>query len=86
LASIVALLFFLSLHPAHAGLLLGCVVLAVLPDFLWPLALVVRQKGPLWAFFKFHKGIQTESRAGIFVEIVWFALTTTLVVYRLHQQ
>jgi hypothetical protein len=84
LASVVVLVFFLSLHPAHAWLLVACAILAVLPDFLWPLALVVKQKGPLWAFFRFHKGIQTESRAGIFVEIGWFAVTTTLVVYRLH--
>jgi hypothetical protein len=84
LASVIVLLFFLSLHPAHAWLLGACVVVAVMPDFLWPFALFVKQKGPLWAFFRFHKRIQTESRAGIFVEIGWFAITTSLVVYRLH--
>jgi hypothetical protein len=46
--------------------------------------IAAEQKGPLWAFFRFHKRIQTESRAGIFVEIGWFAITTSLVVYRLH--
>jgi hypothetical protein len=80
IASVAILLFFLSLHPSHPMLVIICAILAVAPDFLWPLALVVKHKGPLWAFFQFHKNIQTESRSGIFVELVWFILTSTLVV------
>ena len=82
LASILIILFFLSLRPPNPMLLIVCSIAAVMPDFLWPLALYIKQKGPLWAFFKFHKLIQRESRMGIFVEIAWFTITSLLVIYK----
>jgi hypothetical protein len=84
LASILLLLFFLNFHPLHPGLIIACAIAATLPDFLWPIALYIKHRGPLWAFFKFHKLLQHESRAGIFVEIVWLAVTTTIVLLKLH--
>lgn len=86
LASILILLFFISLHPANTSLVVICALATTFPDFLWPLALYIRQRGPLWAFFKFHKRIQRESRVGIFVELGWFLLTTTLVIYEIHHR
>ncbi len=80
-ASTLIVCFFLSLHPSNPMLLIACSIAAVMPDFLWPLALVIKRKGPLWAFFKFHKLIQRESRSGIFVELGWFTITTLLVVF-----
>jgi hypothetical protein len=84
IASTLMILFFLSLHPPNPTLLVVCAIVAISPDFLWPVALKIKQKGPLWDFFKFHKNIQTESRSGIFVEIVWFILTASLVVYKIR--
>jgi len=69
---------FLSLNPPHAGLIVACIWVSVAPDILWPLALFIKQKGILWNFFKFHKKIQRESRSGIYLEIVWFAVTVML--------
>jgi len=84
IASILIGLFFLSLNPPNPGLLIICALVAVLPDFLWPLAIFIKHKGPLWSFFKFHKKIQTESRMGIYVEIVWFFITTSLVLVKIY--
>jgi hypothetical protein len=84
LASILILLFFLGLHPVNKGLVIVCSLVAVMPDFLWPLALYIKQKGPLWGFFKFHKLIQKESRSGIFIELGWFITTTMLVIYKIR--
>ncbi|HUD05983.1 MAG TPA: hypothetical protein VMR18_03680 [Candidatus Saccharimonadales bacterium] len=84
LASTLVLLLFLGLDPHRIWLILGCVFLAVGPDFLWPLARHVKQKGPLWGFFKFHKNTQRESRKGIFLEAGWFVLTMALVIYKIH--
>lgn len=62
--------------PAHSLVISLCVFLALLPDFLWPLALYVKQRGPLWAFFKFHKSIQrSETPQGIIIEYIWAAAT-----------
>ena len=84
IACILVLLLFVSLHPPNTMLLITCAVVAASPDFIWPLALYIKQKGPLWAFFKFHKNIQRESRTGIYLEIVWLALTSTLVIYKIR--
>jgi hypothetical protein len=83
-ASLLILLLFISLHPPNTALLLVCAFAAVAPDALWPLALKIKHTGPLWAFFRFHKGIQTESRSGIFVEIGWFLITTSIVLYKIR--
>lgn len=83
LASVLVILLFLSLHPVNPALLIICAVMAVMPDFLWPIALYIKHKGLLWGFFKFHKSIQTESRSGMFLEIGWFLVTTSLVLYQL---
>jgi hypothetical protein len=80
-ASILIVLYFLSLKPAHPGLLMLCAFIAVSPDLLWPLALFIRRRGPLWEFFKFHKLIQKETRKGIFIEAAWFLVTTSLTIY-----
>ncbi len=80
LACTLVMLLFLSLHPKDPTLVLVCGLIAILPDIFWPLALIVKQKGPLWSFFKFHKKIQTESPRGIYIEIIWFILTTALVI------
>jgi hypothetical protein len=82
--SALMVLFFLSLHPVNPALLILCALAAVMPDFLWPLALVIKQKGPLWAFFVFHKRIQTESRSGIFIEAGWFVVTSALVIIKIR--
>lgn len=82
-ASTLVVLYFISLHPPNVGLLITCAIVAVLPDFLWPLALFIKRSGPLWAFFKFHKLIQRESPNGIFLELGWFVATTSLVLYKL---
>lgn len=84
LATIVILIFFISLHPVSTTLIIVCAVVAIMPDFLWPLALHIKQKGPLWSFFRFHKLIQRESRSGIFIELVWLTATTLIVVYRIR--
>jgi len=59
------------------------VFFALLPDLLWPLALYVKQRGPLWAFFRFHKNIQRESLRGSIVEGVWL-VGMTWVLAALH--
>lgn len=84
LASIGIVLLFLSLHPPNPALLVICSFFAILPDFFWPLALHIKHKGPIWAFLKFHKAIQRESRSGIYLEAVWFVITTSLVVIIIH--
>ncbi len=84
IASILILVIIVSLKPADPGLIIACALFAVLPDLLWPLALHIKQKGPLWDFFKFHKHIQRESRSGIFVEIGWFVLSALFVVYNVR--
>jgi hypothetical protein len=71
----------LSLHPPNLGLVVACMILAVLPDLLWPIALYVKQSGPAWEFFKFHKLIQRESPWGIYIEIIWFLLSFGLVYH-----
>ncbi len=81
LACILVMTFFLSLHPPNTSLFVLCAIFAVLPDLFWPLALYVKQKGIVWEFFKFHKRIQYESRAGIYLETVWFAVTTAIVIH-----
>lgn len=84
MASFSILLLFLSFHPPHMKLIIVCASVAILPDLLWPLALHVKRSGPLWAFFKFHKLIQRESRSGILVEKGWLIITTLLVLYKIH--
>jgi hypothetical protein len=79
LASALILLLFISLDHSHVWLILGCVALALAPDFSWLLIPESKQKGRLKWFFKFHKIIQHESKKGIFVELGWFAVTTALV-------
>jgi hypothetical protein len=74
----------LAAHPPHAWLVAVCGLVAVSPDFLWPIALYIKHQGPLWEFFEFHKRIQHESRAGIFVEIAWFAATGAAVFSLVH--
>ena len=83
LACILVMSIFLSLNPINPTLILICAFFAVLPDIFWPFALVVKHKGPIWEFFKFHKNIQHESPSGIYVEIAWFILTTALVVNKI---
>ncbi len=81
LVACLAFVFFaLALGPPNPALLAVCAFLAVAPDFLWPLAVNAKHDGLLWAFFKFHKRIQTESKNGIWVEIPWFLVTTALVI------
>ncbi|MEI7682743.1 MAG: hypothetical protein WCJ24_00365 [Candidatus Saccharibacteria bacterium] len=74
--------WLLSLTPPNPQVLIICMVVAVLPDLLWPLALYIKHSGPVWAFFSFHKKIQHESPWGIYIEIIWFLITGGL-VYRL---
>jgi hypothetical protein len=78
--STLVILLFLSLNPPRRGLLLACVFFAILPDLIWPVALFIKHRGPLWAFFKFHKTIQRESRKGIILELIWFLVSTLVVV------
>ena len=78
--SVLVILFFLSLNPNNKALLIACAFFAVLPDLIWPLALFIKRRGPLWEFFKFHKTIQRESRKGIILETIWFMVTSSLVV------
>ena len=78
--TILVLLLFLSFHPVHAQLLIVCAFVAISPDLLWPLALFIKKRGPIWETFKFHKNIQNESRSGIYVEIGWFIITTAIVI------
>lgn len=82
-ACILVMLLFLSFHPINPILILVCAFFAILPDIFWPFALIVKHKGPVWAFFRFHKNIQHESPSGIYVEIAWFILTTALVVNKI---
>ena len=83
IASILIVMYFVSYHPPNELLIMICAFVAVLPDLVWPLALTVKHEGPIWAFFKFHKTIQHESRKGIYLEIVWFMVSTYLVIYTL---
>lgn len=76
--------WILAAHPPHAGLVFICGLVAILPDFLWPLALYVKKTSLMWKFFVFHKRIQRESRRGIYVEIVWFTVTCSAVYALIH--
>lgn len=76
--SLVFMLCLLSLNLPNPALVITCALVAVLPDFLWPLATKIKQSGPLWEFFKFHKGIQHESPWGIYIEVIWFIATCGL--------
>lgn len=84
LADIAACFIFgaalLMLRPANPGLVILCAILAVIPDFLWPIYLAIKPRGFLFEFFKFHKLIQRESPLGIIIEVVWFLVTGGLVV------
>lgn len=55
---------------------------AILPDLFWPLALHIKQRGPLWAFFRFHKSIQQyETPRGIWIEYAWALITGSLLLW-----
>lgn len=70
--SLVLLIGLAWQFPQHTSLILLCGFLAILPDFFWPLALYIKQRGPIWAFLKFHKSIQKfESPRGIWFEVIW---------------
>jgi hypothetical protein len=77
----IAILVIACMHwPNLRGVISLAVFFSVLPDLLWPLALVIKKSGPLWEFFKFHKGIQHESPAGITTEIIWALLFSSLLI------
>jgi hypothetical protein len=78
LLSIVVTVLAMQHWPNKAPIILAAVFFSVLPDLLWPLALIVRRKGVVWEFFKFHKLIQHESPKGIFTEIAWAACFGTV--------
>lgn len=72
--SIVAYLAMVAIWPHLWWAISVGMFFALLPDTLWPLATRVKQRGPLWAFFRFHKGIQwSETPRGAIVEIVYLA-------------
>jgi hypothetical protein len=71
-------IWLLWLHPANSGLVAACMILAVLPDILWPVALYIKQTGPAWEFFK---RIQRENPWGIYIEVIWFLVTFGLVYH-----
>ena len=73
--------WLISLHPPNTGLVVLCAFLALLPDLLWPITLYIKDHGLFYAFFKFHKSIQNESRQGIYVEIIWFLVTAGMVYF-----
>lgn len=73
--TILAYLSLISLWPQYLLAISVGVFFAILPDLFWPLALHVKQRGPLWAFFRFHKNIQHESGSGVVLEGVWVAAT-----------
>jgi hypothetical protein len=80
-ASIIAYNVMVHLWPQYLLVISLGVFFSLLPDLLWPLALYVKQRGPLWAFFRFHKGIQHESGRGIAVEVVWFWLMIRVLAF-----
>ncbi len=68
------------IHPALALVIVVCAFAAILPDLLWPIAWHIPHRGPLWSFFKFHKGIQREAPSGIRVEAIWLVITAGLIL------
>jgi hypothetical protein len=80
LLSTLAYLVIIHLWPQYLLAISVGVFFSLLPDLLWPLALYVKQRGPLWAYFRFHKGIQRESGKGIMVEGVWFTVMSGVLV------
>lgn len=70
--------------PTLFGIITVGAFFAILPDLFWPLALHIKQTGPLWAFFKFHKRIQQyETPGGAWVEYGWAILTGGLLLSRI---
>lgn len=84
LVSIQIALTAVMLQPQAAGMILIAVFSSLLPDLLWPIALHIKQKGPLWGYFKFHKHIQhSETPRGIIMEALWFMLAGGFMAARL---
>lgn len=75
LASILILVAAIVARPQDGGYIAACVFASVLPDLVWPLADHIEHRGPLWRYFKFHKGIQHESPMGIRTEWIWAVLS-----------
>lgn len=75
LLSLVVVALAVLAWPHQGAIITACALAAILPDLLWPVAWHVQHKGPLWTFFKFHKGIQHESPKGIWVEYLWVLFT-----------
>ncbi len=74
--SLVVVAAVMIARPQQAVIIAACAFAAILPDLLWPIAWQMKRKDrPLWAFFKFHKGIQHESRKGVWVEYAWAAVS-----------
>lgn len=68
----------LFLFPEHAVAILLSVVLATLPDFLWPLWDKVKWMHP---FFRFHKNIQWAEKAENWpLEIIYALIGITLLL------
>ncbi len=83
--SVAVYLAAVMIWPDLTAVITACFVAALAPDLLWPVAWRMKsRKGLLWAFFKFHKGIQHESRGGIWVEYAW-ALTTGVVLFMIKK-
>ncbi len=72
LASLLFVGYASSQFNDYSGVVMLGSVLAILPDFFWPLALYMKPSNPFWNFLRFHKNIQKfESRGGIYLEVVW---------------
>lgn len=71
LLSLLVVVLAINHWPNLAGIIVLSAFFSILPDLIWPLALVVKKQGPLWEFFKFHKQIQHESPNGIIIELIW---------------
>jgi len=76
LISTLVYLVMIHIWPQYLLAISVGVFFSLLPDLLWPLALYIKQQGPLWGFYRFHKGIQHESGKGVIVEGVWFVAMT----------
>ena len=78
LLSLSAYVAMIHIWPQYRVAISVGVFFSLLPDLIWPLALYIKHRGPLWAFFRFHKGIQHESGRGIAVEMLWFTMMSGL--------
>ncbi len=80
LASILLGLLLCLAAPHYTGVIVIGAFFAVLPDLFWPIALYITEDNFFWAFFRFHKNIQTsETPEGIRMEIVWGVLSGGIV-------